>query len=245
MAKRTKQVQESKVLDEAEEIASQASAVMQYSDFVPRESFIPAYTEIERWMEAIINRTPIAHRLTERANASLVAQIASKEQKNCYGYFKPDAYTNKEGDTVHQVTVCVETFGSGIDQTVETTAHELVHAANQLAGVNDCNNNTHNVNFKTLAEKFGLIVEKGTKSQGWAITSMSPELKQWVDDELKPDAEAFTLLATVKEPKEKKPSKMKKWACECLPPTIVRCATELHATCEECGQRFTKEITPE
>lgn len=223
------------VVDQAEEIASKVET---YSDLIPRESFIPAYAELERWMVAMINRTPKASRLAERANASLVAQIASKGQKNCYGYFQPDAYTNKEGKSVHQVTLCVETFKSGIDQTFETSAHEIVHATNHLAGVKDCTNNTHNKKFKELAEQFGLIVEKGTVSQGWAITSMGPELKEWMDTELKPDADAFTLLANVKERKEKKPSKMVKWACDC---TIVRCATALDATCGECGEVFAQE----
>jgi hypothetical protein len=219
------------IVDQAEDIASKAE---RYGDYVPRESFIPTYAELERLVDEFIAITPKASRLTARANASLIVHVATKGQKNCYGYFQPDAYT-KGGKTVHQVTMCAETFQYGTDQIVSTLIHEMVHATNHLAGVNDCNNNRHNSNFKALAELFGLIVEKGSVSQGWAITSMSAELKQWVDELIKPDADAFTLLANIRATKEKKPSKMVKWECDC---TIVRCATALNATCEECGQPF-------
>jgi hypothetical protein len=221
------------IVDQAEDIASKVES---YGDYVPRESFIPTYAELERLVDAFIAITPKASRLTARANASLIVHVATKGQKNCYGYFQPDAYT-KDGKTVHQVTMCAETFASGIDQIVSTLIHEIVHATNHLSGVNDCNNNRHNGNFKALAELFGLIVAKGTASQGWAITSMSAELKQWVDELIKPDADAFTLLANIKATKEKKPSKMVKWECDC---TIVRCATALNVTCDDCGEKFAK-----
>ena len=229
----TKTIEKVDVVIEAEDIASK---VERYGDYVPRESFIPTYAELERLVDEFIAITPKASRLTERANASLIVHVATKGQKNCYGYFQPDAYT-KDGKTVHQVTMCAETFQYGIDQIVSTLIHETVHATNHLASVNDCTNNTHNKKFKELAEQFGLIVEKGSASQGWAITTMSPELQEWVNTELKPNADAFTLLANVKPPKEKKPSKMVKWECDC---TIVRCATALNATCEECEQPFAK-----
>ena len=67
------------VVDQAEDIASK---VERYGDYVPRESFIPTYAELERLVDEFIAITPKASRLTERANASLIVHVATKGQKN-------------------------------------------------------------------------------------------------------------------------------------------------------------------
>jgi hypothetical protein len=222
------------VIDQAEAVAN--TVTLEYNA-ITRESFAPTFAEIDRIIDWTIARVPKALRLTERANASLIAYIATKAQKNCYGYFQPDAYT-LHGRAVHQVTLCLETFREGIEQIVETIIHEVGHAHNRLAGIRDCNANIHNLRFKDTAEQFGLIVEKGGASVGWGITRMGSELRDAVFNELKPDARLFQLMVQTRKPKTKPPTKMVKWSCDC---TIVRCATALDATCGECGEVFAQE----
>jgi len=208
-----------------------------YSQLVPRESFVSAYQEVDRIIDEILDRTPKALRATERLNSGLIGAIERRGNKNCYGYTTPDAYTAPDGKQLHQVTLFLETFKFGIDQIAETMVHEMAHATNHLLGVNDCTANVHSKKFKETAEMFGLIVEKGKPSIGWGITSVSPELKEWIDTIIRPNPEPFRILINEKEPKEKTPSKSTLYECDC---TKVRCNTELQATCVGCGQPFLK-----
>ena len=107
------------------------------------------------------------------------------------------------------------------EEVVETLLHEMCHYANKMSGIKDCNGNIHNKKFKTLAESVGLIVEKG-KSVGWGYTSLSDELKEYIQEEINPDAEAFEYFRFVaSKDSGDKPTKKKK---------------TFEYTCPDCGQ---------
>lgn len=107
------------------------------------------------------------------------------------------------------------------EEVVETLLHEMCHYANKMSDIKDCNGNIHNKKFKTLAESVGLIVEKG-KSVGWGYTSLSDELKEYIQEEINPDAEAFEYFrACVNKDSGIKPPKKKKI---------------FEYTCPDCGQ---------
>ena len=82
----------------------------------------------------------------------------------------------------------------------ETLLHEMCHYYNKVNNVKDCSGNVHNKKFKSSAERVGLVVEKG-KSVGWGYTSMSDELKSYMDEVVKPSEAAFEYFrsAPVKE----------------------------------------------
>ena len=63
---------------------------------------------------------------------------------------------------------------------IATLLHEMCHYFNYVNGINDTNGNKHNKKFKKLAESVGLVVEKG-KSVGYGYTSLSDELKDYVE----------------------------------------------------------------
>lgn len=72
----------------------------------------------------------------------------------------------------------------------ETLLHEMCHYHNKVNNIKDCSGNVHNKKFKSSAEKVGLIVERG-KSVGWGYTSMSDELRAYMDEVVKPNDKAF------------------------------------------------------
>ena len=78
----------------------------------------------------------------------------------------------------------------------ETLLHEMCHYYNKMNDVKDCSGNVHNKKFKSSAEKVGLVVEKG-KSVGWGYTSMSDELKTYIEEVVKPNEEAFEYFRSV------------------------------------------------
>lgn len=77
----------------------------------------------------------------------------------------------------------------------ETLLHEMCHYYNKTNNIKDCSGNVHNKKFKSSAERVGLVVEKG-KSVGYGFTSMSDELKAYVENVVKPDDKAFEYFRT-------------------------------------------------
>ncbi len=72
----------------------------------------------------------------------------------------------------------------------ETLLHEMCHYYNKMNGIKDCSGNVHNKKFKSSAEKVGLIVEKGN-GVGYGYTSMSEELRAYMEEVVKPNEAAF------------------------------------------------------
>ena len=103
----------------------------------------------------------------------------------------------------------------------ETLLHEMCHYCNKMSGIKDCNGNVHNKKFKSLAESVGLVVEKG-QSVGYGYTSLSDELKEYVEESIKPNEKAFEYFRAgiIIEGGEKKPRKK----------------TLFKYTCPDCGQ---------
>jgi predicted SprT family Zn-dependent metalloprotease len=96
------------------------------------------------------------------------------------------------------------------EEVAETLLHEMCHYANKMSDIKDCNGNVHNKKFKSLAERVGLIVEKG-KSVGWGYTSLSDELREYIIEEIKPNEKAFEYfragvnnIGGIKTPRKKK-----------------------------------------
>jgi len=146
---------------------------------------------------------------------------------------------------------------------VGTVLHEMCHAFNLQNNVIDCNpsNQYHNKKFKTLAEAVGLVVTK-EGHRGWCRTRVAMSILDGVEPIAEQAISELRLQPFWQKqhfdfqrgsgigynPKtgtdkgiEIKPkplgghSKMKKWSCDC---TIVRCAVELVADCQQCDSPF-------
>ena len=105
--------------------------------------------------------------------------------------------------------MCAEYLNKTIHEIVCTLQHEMVHYANKIAEIKDCNGQIHNKKFKTLAESVGLIVEK-SKKYGYGHTQCSETFTKFINNVIKPNAECFSYFRNVplkdketKEPKEK------------------------------------------
>lgn len=96
-----------------------------------------------------------------------------------------------EDNAYYEINVDPRWFNSRTPADVaETLLHEMCHYYNKVNNIKDCSGNVHNKKFKSSAERVGLVVEKG-KSVGWGYTSMSDELKAFMEDIVKPSEEAF------------------------------------------------------
>lgn len=164
--------------------------------------------------------------------------IASRgRRKNWLGWHQAKAWRNKK-DVITEVCICAEVLDRGPLKCAETLLHEMVHLANSRRGINDCSvNQYHNASFRNMAVEAGMICEKMEKF-GWASTSLGPEQKK-VLKSMRLKRAAFQLARREFEAKEKPPTKMRKWACQCG--INIRAAVELDITCNRCGELFEKK----
>ena len=97
--------------------------------------------------------------------------IPNRGRQSYYGWYWQGRW--KDGKkTLPEINITADTLKRSVEEICETIIHEMVHYANNVAGVVDCNNNQyHNKHFKTKAESFGLKVEK-VKNKGYARTAL-------------------------------------------------------------------------
>lgn len=119
----------------------------------------------------------------------------------------------------------------------ETLLHEMVHYFNKVNEVKDCSGNMHNKKFKATAESVGLIVARG-KSVGWGITSMTDELKEYVDTEIQPKESVFEYfrVGVIKKDSKKKKRTKSFFKYECPKcGTVAKAKKDIKIICGECN----------
>jgi hypothetical protein len=131
-------------------------------------------------------------------------------------------------------------------QVLSTLLHEMLHAAQASAGI-QIRNNYHPKSFVDASAALGIP----TNSQGYDLgitpggafdlycrahgISGCPTPQAVNDPSPSPSFLPPTILPTPKG------SKMAKFTCQgCPRPMVVRCARDLHATCDDCGQPFVR-----
>lgn len=163
--------------------------------------------------------------------------IQTKGQRSSCAWFAAKRWETREGQQVHEITMCAEELHNPPVETVGIMLHETNHLWNNDMGIVDCSlAGRHNKKFKESGEgMFGLLVEM-QGSRGWAKTSLTPEMRERIEKEFQPDFLAFDLARKTVQ-RVKKPSTMSKWSCGCQ---IVRMARklDLKAVCEICGGYF-------
>ena len=97
--------------------------------------------------------------------------IPNRGRQSYYGWYWQGRW--KDGKkTLPEINITADTLKRSVEEICETLIHEMVHYANNVANVVDCNaNQYHNKHFKKKAEEFGLKVEK-VKNKGYARTSL-------------------------------------------------------------------------
>jgi hypothetical protein len=189
-------------------------------------SILPLITELERIYKELATKYGI------KAEQPLVTIQTRGRQKNTLGWFWDKKWQQGKNE-VGEINICAENLNNN---PIETLVHEMVHFSNTYENIKDCNSQQyHNRKFKERAEMYGLNVEKDGR-HGWAITSLSKDLEEYLKG-LSINYKLFE-LARKENLTITAPTKMKKFTCGC---TIVRCATELNATCKQCGKVFQEE----
>ena len=163
--------------------------------------------------------------------------IQPQGRKNCIGWatvHKQWSAKDKKKVEYRELNICAE-FLHQPEVVFECIVHELVHLWNAGKKIKDCSKSgVHNKKFKAKAETVGLVVEH-SKQHGHAHTSIAKKgpaekLLKSIKNLKKDFPVSRKLLLTAKAK-----TKNLKWSCDC---TNVRCATELVATCGECGEEF-------
>jgi len=150
---------------------------------------------------------------------------------------------DKEKDSKFEVNICADYLNRDIHEIIGSFHHELVHYANKIAEIRDCNGQIHNKKFKNLAEGVGLIVTK-SKKYGFGHTECSPELIEFINEIIKPNEKAFEYFRSIPQ-KIAKPSKERKKSqfiyicpqCE----EKIKAKADKNIICEDCGCKFEQQ----
>lgn len=201
-------------------------------------SLIPAQTEVERMVDYFKQDMNFK-------DIRITVNIETEGSRQCYGHFtEKEVYKSTiDNKGSYELKISSEHLDRTALEIATTVRHELVHAKNTELKVRDTSNQGiyHNGKFLDMAVKYGLEMHEKTKQNGYGLTKgFNPIYEAIVLQELKPDDNAFTLvrIATEKKRKEKSPTKMRKWTCECG--NNVRYAGEdLDSTHNTCGTAYT------
>jgi len=196
--------------------------------FKRKSSLQPAIAELERAYLHFMKRFPTLESIDP---PRIVIQTKGR-RKNIAGWFAPQRWDTGQS-RINEITIAAESLSRPLPDIAATLIHEMVHADNYSADIPDTSGRYHNQRVKSSAEHVGLIIEKA-KYIGWAVTRLGPELHQEVAA-LHLNEKAFAAFRIPLPEPEKQPTRMKKWECNC---TVVRCATDLEAICNACGQSF-------
>ena len=197
-------------------------------------SLRPALAEIERMIE-------YARQDMDFKDIRITPVPQTQGQRECYGHFtKEKIWQTRDGKGSHEIQISTEHLARPAIDIYATVRHELVHAKNFECGIDDTSRggSVHNRKFKTSAESYSLVCGERTDKNGYGITTLDPVYAAQVLAELQPNDDAFYLQRQIlakRKPKAK--TAMLKWTCGC---TNIRAATEVQATCNACGEKFSK-----
>jgi hypothetical protein len=187
-------------------------------------SIIPVISELERIYDTLSKQFGIKH------DRPIITIQTKGRAKQTLGWHWADKWERGK-ESISEINICAEELNK---DPVETLVHEMVHYTNTCNKIDDCNNaGYHNKFFKTLAESYGLNVEKQGR-HGWAHTSLKENFYSTVLKDIKINNKVFDLYRKT-QLTFTAPTKMKKYRCEC---TTIRCATDLSAKCLKCDKHF-------
>ena len=165
--------------------------------------------------------------------------ITIQSSPKAYGHFTTkEVWTDAQRKrSYYEINIGAERLNRPISSTVATLVHEMVHYYCQINNIQDTSrgNTYHNKRFKEEAEKRGLLIDYDPKI-GYSITQPAPVLKtfctaqHWRNKLTISRAGAF---GDDKEPKAKKPSSTRKYACPCCGQSI-RATKEVNIMCMDC-----------
>ena len=109
-----------------------------------------------------------------------VCVMEAKRSRSILGWHSPGRW--KQGAvTLHEIVLTPAAVCQGLFHAAGVVAHELVHLANAVAGIEDTSRQGryHNDAYRVTAEMMGLTVTKST-THGWCETRLGQELEAYV-----------------------------------------------------------------
>ena len=178
--------------------------------------------------------------------------ITIQSTPRAYGHFslREDTWVSKLGAT-HEINIGAGTLARPIEEVAATLLHEMVHYYNYEQKIQDCSRNGtyHNRRFRDAAEERGLIVQHHD-TYGWAITSPSDELLEFIMDNgltdiliNRNDGLSFRVTGTGTHSgtqggiSTRKPSSTRKYQCPCCGMS-VRATRTVRIACMECAEQL-------
>jgi hypothetical protein len=132
----------------------------------------------------------------------------------------------------HQILLNTAHLGRPLCEQLATLLHEQIHQWQSQFGRGG-KNNYHNLQFRIMAAKFGLLEDDRGRTLGIEPGPFTNLLaKHGVDMGTLPLAHEKPVFTR----RPKGDSKLRKWSCPCG--TNVRCAVALKAQCLKCGGEF-------
>lgn len=209
-------------------------------EYLQIESLQPVIAELER--AAVWARAKFGDRDVDSPKVTVVIQTRGKKA-SCRGWFSSNAWSTKEGEPVHEITVAAERLFDDPVEVIQTVIHESAHLYNRdvlPVGESDCSDSgRHNKKFKETAENLGLVVTS-SKTKGYAHTELSDALREDIEKNFQPDLAAFRIFREVPLPKtnSKPKKKVVPWICGCPVTVQVASGVTLTATCDDCAEPF-------
>ena len=145
----------------------------------------------------------------------------------------------------YEINICAQHLVSPPELLAETVLHEMIHLSNIMNDISDCTNAYyHNKRFKKAAEKIGLICEKD-KKYGYGLTSLSEDLKKYIIEEIKVNADVFKYFREIELTKSSGGSDTRKKRI--FKYTCPKCGLEakgklnIHVVCKSCNEELKME----
>lgn len=211
-------------------------------------NIIEITTELYRWFDEMN-----AHFFENRLEEPIIT--IQKTKSNTRGWFTTDPVWVLNGSDKDdsnkdcKYEICISAFNLEISkefpiyELVGILLHEMVHYNNRTVKmIKDCSGRVHNKKFAETARAVGLEVEKN-KSVGYGITAPSESLIQYIENELKPNINAFKYYREIPVPKPKKEKEKEpkySYTCpECNKTFVLK--NKYNLKCGDCDANFVVE----
>jgi hypothetical protein len=149
-----------------------------------------------------------------------------------------------EKKSKYEINICAQHLASPAYSISETMLHEMIHLYNVMNDISDCTNSYyHNKKFKKAAEMIGLVCDKD-KKYGYGLTSLSPELKKYVEEEVKPDDKIFKYFREKERTNSGGSTTRKKRIFKYMCPKCgleAKGKTGIHVVCKMCDKELEME----
>lgn len=164
-------------------------------------------TEMSRWFN-MFNEKYFENKLPD---AIITVQ---KAKSNNYGHFTLDKVWKSMDDESYEINIAAHSLQRNVEDIAGTILHECLHCYHKINDIKDFSGKIHNRKFKLAAEKLGFIVTQ-SKQCGWGHTEIDGDLKEFIINDIKPNAEIFKYarIVSVEKPKKEKKKIMFKYIC--------------------------------